>query len=49
MAIIIYAIHGLVDYNILHGLDYIYAMQAMVSSLFWIIIFPYEGHLITID
>jgi hypothetical protein len=40
---------GLVDYNILLGCDFIYAMSSVVSSLFRVMIFPHEGCIITID
>ena len=40
---------SLVDYNILLERDYIYAIQVVVSSLFWIMTFPHEGCIITID
>jgi hypothetical protein len=40
---------GLVDYNILLGYDFIYAMNFVVSSLFQVMIFPHEGCIITID
>jgi hypothetical protein len=40
---------GLVDYNILIGHDFIYAMNVVVSSLFRVMIFPHEGCIITID
>ena len=52
---------GLLDYNILLGCDYIYAMNSMkghdyiyamnsiVSSLFWVMLFPHEGCIITIN
>jgi hypothetical protein len=42
-------VDGLVDYNILLGCDFIYAMSVLVSSLFPVIIFPHEGCIITID
>lgn len=41
--------NGPVDYNILSGHDFIYAMNDVVSSLFWAMIFPHEGWIITID
>lgn len=41
--------HGPVYLNILLGHDYIRAMHAVVSSLFRVMKFPHEGHIITID
>ena len=40
---------GPIDCNILMGHDFIYAMSVVVSSLFRVMIFPHEGHIITID
>jgi len=40
---------GLMDYNILLGHDFIYSMNVVVSSLFWVMISPPEGYIITID
>lgn len=37
------------DYNILLGRNWIYEMDAIVSSLFRIICFPHEGRIITVD
>ena len=37
------------DYNVLLGRNWIYNMQAVASSLFWIICFPLNGRIITID
>ena len=39
---------NLMIYNIVLGHDYIYAMQVVVSSLFRVMMFPHEGHLIAI-
>jgi hypothetical protein len=41
--------NGLMDYNILLGRDFIYAMNVVASSFFQVMIFPHEGHMITID
>lgn len=40
---------GPVDYKILLGHDYIYAMNVVVSSLFWVMKLPHEGRIVTID
>lgn len=49
MLITIAIMPSLVDYNILLGHDYIYNIQAMLSSLFRFITFPHEVSIITID
>jgi hypothetical protein len=37
------------DYNLLLGRSWTYAMQAMVSIFFWVFLFPHEGQIMTID
>jgi hypothetical protein len=37
------------DYNILLGHNWIYAMSVVVSSIFHILCFPHEGKIVTID
>ena len=37
------------DYNILFGRSYMYAMKAMASSVFWTMMFPHNGKIVTID
>lgn len=37
------------DFNMLLGHDFVYAMNAMVSSLFRVMCFPYNGNIVTID
>jgi hypothetical protein len=37
------------DYNILLGRSYMYAMKAMASSIFRTIMFPHNGKIVTID
>ena len=39
-------VQGPLDYNLLLGRDYIYCMEAIVSSLFRIMCFPYEGRMV---
>ena len=41
-------VQGPLDFNLLLGCDYAYAMGAMVSSLFRVIFFPHEGQIVTI-
>ena len=40
---------GPLDFNMLLGRDYTYAMGALVSSLFHVVCFPHEGRIMTID
>jgi len=40
---------GPLDFNLLLGRDYTYAMGALVSSLFRVACFPHEGRIVTID
>ena len=40
---------GPLDFNLLLGRNYAYAMGALVSSLFRVICFPHEGRIMTID
>ena len=37
------------DFDLLLGRDYVYAMKAIVSTLFRVITFPYDGRMVTID
>jgi hypothetical protein len=37
------------DYNILLGCSYMYAMKAVASSVFRTIMFPHNGNIVTID
>ena len=37
------------DYNILLGRNWMYSMQAVASSLFRVIFFPFNGKVVTID
>ena len=40
---------GPLDFNLLLGRDYTYAMGALVSSPFRVVCFPHEGRIVTID
>ena len=42
-------IPGPLDFHMLLGRDYTYAMEALVSSLFRVVCFPHEGRIVTID
>ena len=37
------------DYNLLLGRSWTYAMQAMVATVFWVLLFPHEGRIVTIN
>jgi hypothetical protein len=37
------------DFSLLLGRDYVYAMKAIVSTLFCVIYFPHDGLVVTID
>jgi hypothetical protein len=37
------------DYNLLLGRSWTYSMQAMVAIVFWVLLFPHEGWIVTID
>jgi hypothetical protein len=37
------------DFTLLLGRDYVYAMKAIVSALFHVISFPHDGRIVTID
>jgi hypothetical protein len=37
------------DFSLLLGRDYVYAMKAIVSTLFHVISFPHDGRVVTID
>jgi hypothetical protein len=37
------------DYNILLGMSWTYSMQAMVVKFFWVLLFPHEGQIVSID
>jgi hypothetical protein len=42
-------VQGLLDFNMLLGRDYVYAMKVVVSTLFWVMHFPHNGRIVTID
>jgi hypothetical protein len=37
------------DYNLLLGRSWTYAMQAVVATVFRVLLFPHEGRIVTID
>jgi hypothetical protein len=42
-------VHDPLDFNFLLGRDYVYAMKALVSTLFRVMCFPHNGNIVTID
>ena len=42
-------VDALVDYNLLLGRNWTYAMTAIASTVFSVIRFPYEGKIVTVD
>jgi hypothetical protein len=38
-----------IDYNLLLGRSWTYAMQAVVATIFRVLLFPHEGRIVTID
>jgi hypothetical protein len=37
------------DYNLLLGRSWTYAMKAVVATVFWVLLFPHKGQIMTID
>ena len=42
-------VEGPLDFNLLLGHDYVYAMKSIVSTLFRVMHFPHDGKIVTID
>jgi hypothetical protein len=42
-------VQGPLDFNMLLEHDYVYAMNVVVSTLFWVMHFPHNGSIVTID
>jgi hypothetical protein len=42
-------VQGPLDFNMLLGSDYVYAMNVVVSTLFWVMHFPHNGRIVAID
>ena len=42
-------VQGPLDFNLLLGSDYVYAMKDVVSTLFRVMHFPHDGKMVTID
>ena len=41
-------VQGPLDFNLLLGRDYVYAMKDVVSTLFRVMYFPHDGKIVTI-
>ena len=37
------------NYNLLHRHSYMYAMRAIASTIFQLLMFPHDGNIVTID
>ena len=42
-------VQGPLDFNLLLGCDYVYAVKDVVSTLFHLMYFPHDGKIVTID
>ena len=49
MSVEVEVIDAPLDYNLLLGRNWNYAMSAIASVVFHVVVFPHEGKLITID
>ena len=49
MSVEVEAIDAPLDYNLLLGRNWTYAMSAIASAVFRVVVFPHKGKLITID
>ena len=49
MCVEVEVIDAPLDYNCLLGRSWTYAMSAIASAIFWVVVFPHEGKLVTVD
>ena len=49
MSVEVEVIDAPLDYNLLLGRSWTYAMSAIASVIFQVVVFPHEGKLVTID
>jgi hypothetical protein len=49
MCVEVEVVNAPLDYNLLLGRSWTYSMQAVVSTVFWVLLFPHEGQIVTID
>ena len=48
MSVEVEVIDALLDYNLLLGRIWTYAMSAIAFTILWVVVFPHEGKLVTI-
>jgi hypothetical protein len=49
MCIEVEVVDAPLDYNLLLGRSWTYSMHAVVATVFWVLLFPHEGRIMTID
>ena len=49
MCIEVKVVDASLNYNLLLGRSWTYAMQAVVATIFWVLLFPHEDWIVTID
>jgi hypothetical protein len=49
MCVEVEVVDASLDYNIFIGRNWTYAMQAVVTTIFQVLLFPHEGRIMTID
>ena len=49
MCVEVQVVNAPLDYNLLLGQSWMYAMQAVVATIFWVLLFPHKGWIVTID
>jgi hypothetical protein len=49
MCIVVEVVNASLDYNFLLGRIWTYAMQLVVTTILWILLFPHEGRIVSID
>jgi hypothetical protein len=49
MCVEVEVVDASLEYNILLGRSWTYAMQAVVATIFWVLLFPHKGRIMTID
>jgi hypothetical protein len=49
MCVEVEVVDASLDYNLLLGRSWTYAMQAVVATVFWVLLFPHEDRIVTID
>jgi hypothetical protein len=49
MCVKVEVVDASIDYNLLLGRSWTYAMQSVVATIFWVLLFPHEDRIVTID